>query len=472
MTNAVVVGSGPNGLAAALTLARAGVAVTVVEAHEVIGGGTRTSELTLPGLLHDHCSAIHPMGVASPFMQQADLGSHGVEWLHPEVALAHPLGGGRAAALHRSIEETADGLGVDGVSWRRLFGWLADHFDELAPDILGPLLGVPGHPIAFAIYGTQAVQPTSLLVKRWSTPEAKALFGGVAAHAYHPLTRPLSSAIGLMLAAVGHRYGWPVPKGGSRAITDALAAQVVALGGTIETGLRVTSIEEVDGFDVVLLDLAPKVIAEIAGHRLPTRVRRAYERYRHAPGAFKLDLAVEGGIPWLDEHSRRAGTVHVGGTIEEMIAAEAAVFAGRMPERPFVLVGQQYLADPSRSVGDTHPVWVYGHVPNGYRGDATDAILDHIERYAPGTRDRIVASSAMTPAQFEAYNPNYVGGDVITGANTMLQLAFRPRLSIDPYATGIDGVYVCSAATPPGAGVHGMCGDNAARAALRHLERR
>ena len=472
MTSAVVVGSGPNGLAAALTLARAGLAVTVLEAHESIGGGTRTSELTLPGLVHDHCSAIHPMGVASPFMQQADLESHGVEWLHPEVALSHPLGGGRAAALHRSIEETADGLGVDGASWRRLFGWLADHFDELAPDILGPLLGVPRHPLALAIYGTQAVQPASLLVKRWSTPEAKALFGGVAAHAYHPLTRPLSSAIGLMLAAVGHRYGWPVPKGGSRAITDALAAQVVALGGTIETGRRVTSLDEVDGFDVVLLDLAPKAIAEIAGHRLPARVRRAYERYRHAPGAFKLDLAVEGGIPWLDEHSRRAGTVHVGGTIEEMVAAEAAVFAGRMPERPFVLVGQQYLADPSRSVGDTHPVWVYGHVPNGSRGDATDAILDHIERYAPGTRDRVVASSAMTPAQFEAYNPNYIGGDVITGANTMLQLAFRPRLSIDPYSVGIDGVYVCSAATPPGAGVHGMCGDNAARAALRHLERR
>ncbi|NLA34323.1 MAG: NAD(P)/FAD-dependent oxidoreductase [Actinobacteria bacterium] len=471
MTSAVVVGSGPNGLAAALTLARAGVRVTVIEAHEVIGGGTRTSELTLPGLLHDHCSAIHPMGVASPFMQQADLAAHGVEWLHPEVALAHPLGGGRAAALHRSLDETAEGLGVDGASWRRLFGWLADHFDGLAPDILGPLLGVPRHPLALAAYGSQAVQPTSLLVKRWSTPEARALFGGVAAHAYHPLTRPLSSAIGLMLTAVAHRYGWPVPRGGSRAITDALAAQIVALGGTIETGRRVTTLDEVSGFDLVLLDLAPKAVAELAGERLPQRVRRAYERYRHAPGAFKLDLAVDGGIPWLDEHSRRAGTVHVGGTIEEIVAAEAAVFTGRMPERPFVLVGQQYLADPSRSVGDIHPVWVYGHVPHGYQGDATAAILNHIERYAPGTRDRIVASSAMNPAQFEAYNPNYVGGDVITGANTMLQLAFRPRFALDPYSVGIDGVFICSAATPPGAGVHGMCGDNAARAALRHLER-
>lgn len=472
MTSAAVVGSGPNGLAAALVLARAGVEVTVIEAHDTIGGGTRTSELTLPGLLHDHCSAIHPMGIASPFMAEADLERHGVRWRWPEVDLAHPLGEGRSAALVTSLEGTAAGLGVDGEAWRRVFGWLSDNFDRLASDVMGPLVRVPRHPWKLARFGVRAAMPATVLARLWKTPEARALFGGCAAHAYHPLDRPFTSAIGLMLIAVAHRHGWPVPEGGSRAITDAIAAGVVELGGRIETGRRVRSLHELDGYDAVMLDLSPRGVVEVAGDRLPSRVRRAYERYRYAPGAFKLDLAVEGGVPWLDEASRRAGTVHVGGPIERVAGSERQIWRGRMPERPFILVGQQYLADPTRSAGDLHPVWVYAHVPNGFTGDATEVMLDHLEEYAPGLRERIVATSTTTTRAFEEYNPNFVGGDIIGGANTVLNTLARPRPALDPYRTGIDGVWICSASTPPGGGVHGMCGANAAASALRWLERR
>lgn len=472
MTTAVVVGSGPNGLAAALTLAEAGVSVTVLEAAETIGGGTRTSELTLPGLLHDHCSAVHPMGVASPFMRAAGLTGYGVEWCHPEVALAHPVGEGRAGALYADLTRTAAGLGADGRAWQRLFEPLATGFDALAEDLMRPIAHLPHHPFRLAGFGARALQPASMIAHRWKSDEARALFGGVAAHAFHPLSRPTSSAVGLMLIAVAHRYGWPVPKGGSRAISDALAARITELGGEIRTGVRVGSLAEVAGFDAALLDLAPSGVVRVAGDRLPARVRRAYTRFRHAPGAFKLDLAVEGGIPWSDPHSRRAGTVHVGGTFEEVADAEQQINAGRMPERPFVLVGQQYLADPGRSAGDVHPVWTYAHVPNGYSGDATEAILDQIERFAPGTRERVVARATVHTDAWADYNPNYVGGDIITGANTMRQVALRPRIALDPYRTGIDGVWICSAATPPGAGVHGMCGFNAANSALAWLRRR
>ncbi|MDX6615631.1 MAG: hypothetical protein QOD60_722 [Solirubrobacterales bacterium] len=471
MSDAVVVGSGPNGLAAAVTLAREGVSVRVLEAADRIGGGTRTSELTVPGVLHDECSAAHPMAAGSPFLTSLDLAAHGLEWLYPEVDLAHPLDGEQPGVMVRSIEKTAAGLGGDGAAWRRLFGSSSAHFDAINEDALRPIIHFPKHPIRLARFGIPAATPATIVARRWRTPQAKALFGGVAAHAFSPLNRPMSSSVGCALIAACHAYGWPVAKGGSRSITDALAAVLAAHGGKIETGVRVSSIDELDNPDLILFDLAPGGVAEIAGERLPGRVARAYRGYKHGPGAFKLDLAVEGGVPWTDEACRRAGTVHVGGGFEEIAAAERDINAGRMPERPYTLVGQQYLADPSRSNGDVHPVWTYAHVPSGYDGDATEAILDGIERFAPGLRERIVGQATRSPAEFASYNANYVGGDIITGANGPLQILFRPRFAVDPYATGIPGAYICSAATPPGAGAHGMGGYNAARSALKALKR-
>lgn len=462
----MVVGAGPNGLVAAVTLARAGIAVTVLEAAAEIGGGTRTSELTLPGLPHDHCSAVHPLGVGSPALRELDLERYGLSWLWPEVDLAHPLDGGRGAVLRRDIAATAGALGADGATWRQLFGPLARDFDTLAGDLLGPLLRVPAHPLRLAGFGARALLPSAGLARRWRTEEARALFAGAAAHAFQPLSAPATAGVGLMLVAAGHRYGWPVALGGSRAITDALARLLREHGGAIETGHPVRSAADLPDADIVLLDLAPRSVLDILGERLPGRVRRALGHWRYGPGAYKLDLAVEGGIPWTQPEARRAGTVHVGGTLAEVAAAERDVARGRMPERPFVLVAQQYLADPGRSVGNVHPVWTYAHVPSGYPGDASEAILDQIERFAPGIRDRIVARASRSVAEFEAYNANYVGGDIGTGATTARQVLFRP-----PYHLGIPGYYLCSAATAPGPGVHGMCGLHAARASLRGWRR-
>jgi phytoene dehydrogenase-like protein len=469
MSEAIVVGSGPNGLACAATLAGRGVAVTVIEAAERIGGGTRSSELTLPGLIHDECSAAHPMAVGAPSLTELGLERHGLEWAWPEVDVAHPLDGGGGASLVRSIEDTAAGLGAAGPAWRRLFGTTARRYDAIAEDILQPFTHVPRHPVLLARFGAAAAMPAALLARSLGTEEARALFGGVAAHAFSPLTKPMSSAIAVAMVSAGHRHGWPVARGGSQAIAEALAAAVREHGGRIETGRPVRSLEELPAADAIALDLAPGAVAEIAGGRLPHRVARAYRRYRHGPGAFKVDLAVEGGVPWQHPDSRRAGTIHAGGSFEETVAAERDVNRGRMPARPFVLVCQQYLADPSRSAGDVHPVWAYAHVPSGYDGDATEAVIGQIERFAPGLRERIVAQAVRGPAELQAENPNYVGGDIVTGANTPLQMLFRPRIGLDPYATGIPGVFLCSAATPPGAGAHGMCGYNAARAILRSL---
>ena len=471
MTTAIVVGSGPNGLAAAATLASAGVEVTVLEAASSIGGGTRTSERTLPGLLHDHCSAFHPMGAGSPFLRSLDLARYGVRWRWAGVDLAHPLDGGSAGVMVRSREETADHLGRDGKAWLRLFDPLTDGFDDLAADVMRPVTAVPAHPMRLARFGLLALQPATWIARRWQTEEARALFTGIAAHGIYPLNRPTTAAIALLLAAAGHRHGWPVAEGGSRVISDALAKMTQDHGGRIETGVRVTSLASLPRADIVMLDLAPSAVVSLAGDRLPARVRRAYQRYRHGPGAFKLDLAVEGGIPWTNPHCRQAGTVHVAGTTREILEAERAVHRGQMPGRPFVLVGQQYLADPTRSRGNTHPVWAYAHVPAGYPADATSAIIAQIERFAPGFRDRIVAQAQTAPPQWPAYNANYIGGDILTGANSPWQLALRPRPALNPYRTGIPGVYICSAATPPGAGVHGMCGYNAAQSALSRPDR-
>lgn len=471
MSSAIVVGSGPNGLSCAATLAARGVSVTVIEAAETIGGGTRTSELTLPGLLHDDCSAAHPMGPGARSLTSLSLERHGLEWAWPEVDLAHPLDGGAVGVMKRSIADTAAGLGRDGRTWQTIFGRPAAGFDELLEDIMRPVQHVPAHPLRLVRFGLPAAAPATLLGRAFATDEARALFGGVAAHAFSPLNRPMSSSVGMALICAGHRFGWPVARGGSRAITDALAAVVGEHGGRIETGRPVRSLDELAATDAVILDLAPRGVADVVGDRLPRHVARAYRRYRHGPGAFKVDLAVEGGVPWTAEPARRAGTVHAIGSFAETVAAEREVARGRMPERPYVLVGQQYLADPGRSKGDTHPVWAYAHVPSGYRGDATEAVISQLERFAPGLRERIVGQHTRSPAELEAYNANYVGGDIITGANTPWQTVVRPRLAADPYSTGVPGVFMCSAATPPGAGAHGMNGYNAAMSALAHLER-
>lgn len=469
VTTGVVVGSGPNGLAAGCALARAGVAVTVLEAEAEIGGGTRSSEAIMPGLLHDHCSAIHPMAAASTFLRSLDLERHGLRWSRPEIDCVHPLEYGRGAALHRSIERTAAGLGPDGPRWRLLFERTSADFDRLAGDVTGPLLRVPEHPLRLARFGLPALLPAAAVARMFGTEPARALFAGVAAHAFQPLHRPLSSAIGLGIITAGHRHGWPVAVGGSRSITDALAAVLLELGGTIETGVRIDSAAQIPPADVVIFDLAPGAVADILDGLLPPRVERAYRRFRHGPGAFKVDFAVAGGVPWAAADAGRAGTIHLGGRFAEIAAAERDVAAGRMPERPFVLVGQQYLADPQRSVGDVHPLWTYAHVPHGYQGDATEPIIAQIERFAPGFRDRILGTAVRTTTQMALCNANYVGGDILTGAKDARQLVFGPRTTLRPYDTGVPGMYLCSAATPPGPGAHGMCGMHAAHAALRDL---
>ncbi|MBO0875051.1 MAG: NAD(P)/FAD-dependent oxidoreductase [Pseudonocardia sp.] len=471
MSTATVVGSGPNGLAAAITLARAGVRVTVLEAADEIGGGARSGEAILPGLLHDHCSAVHPMAIGSPFLRGLPLARYGLAWRLPEIDCAHPLDGGTAGVLYRSVSETARGLGVDGRRWRRLFAGPAAGYDGLSEDILGPLARFPRHPLRLARFGIPAAAPASVLARAFATDEARALFGGVAAHAYHPLHRPLSSSIGLGILTAGHRHGWPVAAGGSGTITSALAGLLLDLGGTIETGIRVRAVSDLPRADVTMFDLAPRAVADILGDRLPTRVARAYQRFRHGPGAFKVDFAVQGGVPWTAKPARRAGTVHVGGTFDEIAATEREIHAGRMPSRPFVLVGQQYLADPGRSVGEVHPVYAYAHVPHGYTGDATEAITAQIERFAPGFRDRIVGTAVRTTRGFAEENPNFVGGDILTGAKNVSQLVLGPRLTAAPYDVGLPGHYLCSAATPPGPGAHGMCGAHAAARALRYLRR-
>jgi phytoene dehydrogenase-like protein len=470
MTRAVVVGSGPNGLAAALTLAAEGVDVTVLEAADRLGGGTRSSELTLAGLVHDECSAAHPLAVDTPFSRRFDLGAHGLTWRWPDIQYSHPLDGGAGAAAWRSVEATAAALGDrDGQRWRSLFGPLTERFDDITADFLRPMLHVPEHPLALARFGAYSGMPAALLARRWSSPAARALFAGVAAHAFRPFTSPMSSAIGVTLGTAAHRYGWPVAEGGSAAISGAMISLLEDHGASFETGARVESLDELDTPDIVMLDVAPAAAVRIAGDRMPRRIARALSRYRHGPGTFKLDLAVQGGVPWTHEESRRAGTVHVGGSYGEIAAAERTVSRGRMPDRPFVLVCQQYLADPSRSNGDVHPVYAYAHVPAGYSGDAGAAIEAQIERFAPGFRDRVLARRVLSVSAMEAHNPNYVGGDVVTGANDPRQMIFRPRVALDPYTTGIPGVFLCSAATPPGAGAHGMCGYNAARSALRRV---
>ncbi len=473
MTSAVVVGSGPNGLTGAVLLARAGLEVTVLEGADRPGGGTRTSELTLPGLLHDDCSAFHPMAVLSPAFRELDLERFGLRWRWPEVDLAHPLDDGTAGVMSRDLDRTVASLGEDGERWRRIFAPFVDHVEDLLAEVLRPIVHVPRHPVTLGRFGVQALLPATAFVRRLRTEQARALFMGGAAHAFGRLDLPLSASVGLMLMASGHAAGWPVAEGGSEAIARALVAALEDAGGRVVTGTTVTHLDELAGLtgaapDVVLLDTAPDAAVRILGDRLPAGVRKALARFRYGPAVHKVDLAVEGDLPWVNEDCRRAGTIHLGGTAAEVAAAEKDTTRGRMPQRPFVLLGQQYLADPSRSVDGVNPVWAYAHVPHAYGGDATEALLAQVERFAPGFRERVVATHVRGPAAMAAYNPNYVGGDISAGANTALQVVLRPRPALDPYLLA-PGVYLCSSSTPPGGGVHGMAGANAAQSALRRL---
>ena len=470
MVDAVIIGAGPNGLAAAITLARAGCRVLVQEAADTVGGGLRSAELTRPGFIHDVCSAIHPLGLGSPFFRSLPLADYGLDWIHPPAPLAHPFDDGTAAVLERSVTATGATLGRDGPAYQRLLGPLAADWDRLAVDLLGPLPLPPRHPLALARFGLRAIRSAAGLARSWFEEErARALFAGMAAHSMLPLTRPVSAAFGLVLGLLGHAVGWPLPRGGAQQLADALAAHLRALGGEIETNRPVTSLAQLPPCRLVLADVPPRQLLAIAGESLPPGYRRQLERYRYGPGVFKLDYALAGPVPWRATACGRAGTVHLGGTLAEIAAGEQAVWQGRPPERPFVLLAQPSLFDPGRAPAGGHPLWAYCHVPPGCAADMSGRIEAQVERFAPGFKERILARHTLGPAGLEAYNANYVGGDINAGVQDIRQLFTRPALRLRPYATPVKGLYLCSASTPPGGGVHGMCGYHAARAALRLL---
>lgn len=470
--DAIVVGSGPNGLAAALTLARAGRSVRVYEAAPTIGGGARTQDLTLPGFRHDVCSTILPLSVASPFFRSVDLAAHGVELVYPDAPLAHVLDGGRAVVLERSFEATAtsiegDERTGDGRAWRRLFVPLARDASKLSDELLRPVAHVPRHPIALARFGLPAMRSAEGLARGMFRGEAaRALFGGLAAHSMVPIGRPLTASFGLVLGLYAHAVGWPFVRGGTAALADALAAEIRSLGGEIVVDHRVDDLASLPMARAVLLDTTPHAAVKIAGDRLPARTRRTCEAFRYGPGVFKVDWALDGPVPWTADGARRAATVHVAGTLDEIVRSESDASAGRHADRPFVLFVQYHPWDSSRAPVGKTTAWAYCHVPSGSDVDMTARIEAQVERFAPGFRDRILARSTRSPAQMEAYNANYIGGDINAGVEDIRQLLFRPTASLDPYHAG-PGLYLCSSSTPPGGGVHGMSGYLAARSALR-----
>jgi phytoene dehydrogenase-like protein len=467
--DAVVVGAGPNGLAAAVELARGGRSVAVLEAGETVGGGTRSAEITLPGFVHDLGSAIHPLGYASPFFRQLPLEEHGLEWVHPPAPLAHPFDDGAAAVLERSVQETAAALGSDARAYERLMKGVT----EDAPGLASYFVGSPRlirHPVALAASAVRALRPARGLAEElFEGEKARGLFAGNGAHSFLPLEKSPSALFGLVLGTLGHAFGWPFPKGGSQKIADALTSYLVSLGGEVYTGVRVDSVEEVPETRTVLFDVTPRQLLDIAGEHFTERYRRALKDYRYGPGVFKVDFALDEPLPWKAPECLRAGTVHLGGTLEEISTAEAAVWRGEHPERPFVLLAQQSLFDPTRAPEGKHTVWAYCHVPNGSTFDMTERIEGQIERFAPGFKRHILAKNAMGPADLERQNANLIGGDINGGVADLRQLFTRPVLKLNPYATPAKGLYICSSSTPPGGGVHGMSGYLAARVALRYL---
>ncbi|GAB3322886.1 NAD(P)/FAD-dependent oxidoreductase [Larkinella ripae] len=466
--DALVVGSGPNGLAAAITLQQAGLSVLVLEGKPTIGGGLRSAELTLPGFMHDTCSAIHPMAAGSPFFRTLPLEAHGLEYIQPPVAAAHPFDDGTAALLTRSVDETARSLGADEGAYLRFFKPLIDQWPRIDGDVLGPLT-FPKHPLDFAAFGLKALPPSTWLAHWFKTKQARGLWAGMAAHSIQPLSNLTTSAIATVLMTAAHLRGWPLTKGGSQQMAQALASYFVSLGGKIETNVYVSNLAQLPSAKAVLFDVTPRQLLQIAGHRFSSLYRWQLNRYRYGMGVFKVDWALDGPIPFTAEGCRRAGTVHIGNTLEEIAGSERQAAQGQHPEKPYVLVAQQSQFDETRAPAGKQTAWAYCHVPNGSTVDRTDAIERQIERFAPGFRDRILARHTMNTLQVQEHNPNYIGGDINGGIIDLGQLFTRPALRWSPYRTSAKGLYICSSSTPPGGGVHGMCGFHAARRALKDL---
>jgi phytoene dehydrogenase-like protein len=466
--DAVVVGSGPNGLAAGITLQQKGLSVLLIEAKAEIGGGMRSAELTLPGFTHDICSAIHPMAANSPFFSQLPLEQHGLEYIYPPVSAAHPFDDGRAALLRGSVDDTARLLGEDERAYRQLMEPLVRDWPSIAFDVLGPL-HFPKHPLLMAAFGLKGLPAATWLARRWRTKAAKGLWAGMAAHSILPLTNAATSAIALVLMITGHLKGWPLPRGGTMSMANALASYFTSLGGVIQTNFEVRSFQQLPSSRAVLLDLTPRQLLQLGGHKWSPLYKAQLDRYRYGMGVFKIDWALDGPIPFTAGECSTAGTIHIGNTLEEIATAEQQTWDGRHPEKPFVLLAQQSIFDPSRAPLGKHTAWAYCHVPNGSRNDMTAIIEGQVERFAPGFRERILARHVMDTAQLESYNANYIGGDISGGAVDIRQLFTRPALRWSPYRTSEKGIYICSAATPPGGGVHGMCGYHAARRALKDI---
>jgi phytoene dehydrogenase-like protein len=469
--DAVVIGSGPNGLTAAIEIARAGRSVLLLEAAPVLGGGLRSAELTLPGFVHDICSSVHPMAVRSPVFTSMPLARHGLHWVEPPLMLAHPFDDERAAVLQRSLPATAEALAEDGPAYRALFERVMADWPRIEGAVTGPWQW-PRHPFALAQFARRALGPVTRLARRqFARPDTRALFAGMAAHGMLPLEARPTAGVAMGLGLMAHVAGWSFPRGGAQALANALAAHLRDLGGTIETDTRVTSIDDLPPARAVLCDLSPRPLLAIAGHRFPSRYRRALERYRYGMGTFKVDWALDGPIPWRAPVCAQAGTLHLGGSLEEIAACERETWAGRIPVRPYVLLTQATPFDASRAPAGRHTAWAYCHVPHGATRDMTAVIEAQVERFAPGFRATILARHTLDSRQLEAHNPNLVGGDIGAGAQDLRQFLFRPVPRLNPYATPAEGLFLCSASTPPGAGVHGMCGYHAARAALRRLGR-
>jgi len=467
--DAIVIGSGPNGLAAAITLQQAGVQVLLLEAKPTIGGGMRTTELTFPGFHHDVCSAVHPMGGASPFLRSLPLHNFGLEYIYPEVLAAHPFDDGTAAALYPSLDETATGLGADAAAYRHLFGPLVEEWPKIDAHILGPMLKIPKNPLALTAFGLKALQSGKQIAARFRTREAKGLWAGIVAHSMIPLDAFTSSAIAFVLTIAGHRGSWPIPKGGSQSIAEAMAGYFQSLGGTIQTDMEVKTLADLPDAKAVLFDTSPKQLLQICGDALSALYRWQLKRHRYGMGVFKVDWALREPVPFQAEAARKAGTVHLGGTFDEIAQGERQVWKGGHPEKPFVLFAQQSVFDASRAPAGQHTGWAYCHVPNGSARDMTDAITSQVERFAPGFRDTIRATHIFDTARMEGYNANYIGGDINGGVVNIAQLFNRPALRFSPYRTSAKGIYICSASTPPGGGVHGMCGHYAAKQALKDI---